>query len=72
MKAKKLNKETVTLKDGRYLIYYSWANGSEDRGQKTEDRGERTEAEDGRQRTEDSRLKTEDRGQKTVKLYRNN
>ncbi len=37
MKAKKLNKETVTLKDGRYLIYYSWANGSEDRGQNLED-----------------------------------
>ncbi len=43
MKAKKLKKEVVTLKDGRYLVYYSWAKG------KTEGRGRKTE--DGRQKT---------------------
>ena len=25
MKTKKLNKKTVNLQDGRYLVYYSWA-----------------------------------------------
>ena len=57
MKAKKLQKEVVTLKDGRYLIYYSWAKGSEGRGSE----GQKVRC-----------LRAEDGGQKTVKLYRNN
>ena len=51
MKAKKLNKETVTLKDGRYLVYYSWAKGNVDgrqrvgglKGQMLKGRRQRTE-----------------------------
>ncbi len=57
MKAKKLNKETVTLKDGRYLIYYSWTKGNTGGRQRTEDRGRKTEG--GRQRAEDRGRKTE-------------
>ena len=69
MKAKKLNKETVTLKDGRYLIYYSWAKGKGAEGgrQRTEGRGQKVE--DRRRKTEDGRQRTEDRSQKSVKRH---